>query len=99
MPLGLAERTAELAAEVRPREPGRGRHLLDPDRLRVTAVDEIPGAQQVPGRRHRSHTARLLRQMHPPEFLTDEIRTPTSAAATRGPPLRTRSIRAGSGLT
>src|SRR4051794_8311783 len=43
----LAECRPELAAEVRPREAGRLRHLLDPDRLAITGVCEVLRSEQV----------------------------------------------------
>ena len=46
----LAERPAELAAEVRPREVGGPRERLDVERLAVAGVDEVLRAQEVADR-------------------------------------------------
>ena len=48
----LAEDPAELAAEVGLREPGGRRHVVDRERLDVTRVHEVPGAQEVTRRWH-----------------------------------------------
>ena len=52
---GVAERAAELADEVRPREAGRAGHVVDPERLGVARVGEVLGAQQVAGGRCVGH--------------------------------------------
>ncbi len=57
---GLAEGAAELTAEVGAREPGRRGEVLDPERLRVTSVGEVLGAEQVPGRRSERHHLQSL---------------------------------------
>src|SRR5215207_9994119 len=44
----LAEGAAELAAEVRLREPGRPGEVGDAQRLEVAGVGQVPGAQQMP---------------------------------------------------
>jgi hypothetical protein len=44
----LAERRAELAAEVGGREPGRARQVLDAERLGVPRVGEVLRAQEMP---------------------------------------------------
>jgi hypothetical protein len=46
-----AERTAELAAEVGPRQPRRPGQVVDAERLGVARVGEVLGAQQVAGGR------------------------------------------------
>ena len=55
----LAERATELAAEVRPRQPRRSRHVIDADRLRIAVIHEVPRPQQMPSRRHWDHTTSL----------------------------------------
>ena len=52
---GLAERAAELAAEVRRREPGGASEVRDRQRLAVASVGKVLGAQQVAGGRSGSH--------------------------------------------
>ena len=51
----LAERTAELAAEMRAREARRASHGADVERLEVARVGERLGAQEVAGRRDEGH--------------------------------------------
>src|ERR1700730_2347896 len=56
---GLAERAAELAAEVRPREAGDTRKLVDSQRFEVPAICRVPGAQEVSGGRDVPHWASI----------------------------------------
>ena len=53
----LAEGTPELAAEVGPREPRGGGQVVDAERLEVAGIGDIPGSQQVAGRRDEHHRA------------------------------------------
>src|SRR5262245_31631329 len=51
----LAERTAELAAEVRAREAGAAREVVDVQRLEVPGVGQVLGAEQVAYRGNEGH--------------------------------------------
>jgi hypothetical protein len=51
----LAEGTAELAAEVGAREAGRDGEVIHAQRLEVSGVGQVLGAQQVAGGRSEDH--------------------------------------------
>ena len=51
----LAEGALELAAEVRARQPGGARQVVDVERLEVAGVGEVLGAEQVTGGRDERH--------------------------------------------
>ena len=51
----LAEGALELAAEVRAREPGGARQVVDVERLEVARVRQVLGAEQVAGGRDERH--------------------------------------------
>jgi hypothetical protein len=40
----LAERSSELATEVRPGEPGGPRHVVHPERFGVAKISQVPRA-------------------------------------------------------
>ena len=60
----LAERLAELAAEVRAREAGGARPVVDVERLEVARVGEVLRAQQVPGGRNEGHGPSIAAAAH-----------------------------------
>jgi hypothetical protein len=47
----LAERTAELPTEVRPRQARGARHVVDPESLDVAQIGQVLGTEEMPGRR------------------------------------------------
>jgi hypothetical protein len=53
----LAERPPELAAEMGAREAGGAGHVVDVERLGVTRVGQVSGAQQMPCRRDEGHAS------------------------------------------
>ena len=55
----LAERPPELAAEMGAREAGGAGHVVDFERLGVTRVGQVLGAQQVPCGRDEGHASVL----------------------------------------
>ena len=64
----LAERAAELAAEVGAREAGGAGQVVDVERLEVARVGEVLGAQQVAGGRDEGHAVSIARRSaHPTE--------------------------------
>ncbi len=52
---GLAESAPELAAEMRPRQPGGSSQVVHGERIGVPGVDEVSGAKQVALRRDEEH--------------------------------------------
>ena len=55
----LAERSAELTAEVSARQAGDAGHVVDPERLGVPGVGEVLGPGQVANRRDAGHAASM----------------------------------------
>ena len=51
----LTESPAKLATEVRARQPGAAREVVDPERLGVASVGEILRAEQVPDGGRKGH--------------------------------------------
>src|SRR6185312_467068 len=87
----LAERALEGAAEVRARETGRGRHLLDADRLGVARVREVLRSQQMAVGRDEGHAGtqyrardayRWAQAVH--RFAIFPLRAPAAPASTMG---------------
>jgi hypothetical protein len=73
---GFAERAAELAAEVRAREPGRVSHVVHGEALEVARVREVAGAQEVARGRHEGESHAQRRPAGNPELIAPGARPP-----------------------
>jgi hypothetical protein len=67
----LAERSAELAAEVRAREACGACKVVDPERLEVARVGQVLGFEEVPGGRDEGHAVSIANSTFVPQALRE----------------------------